>query len=543
MKEKRTRGILVGGLAAVILLAGCGGSGSTSYDLGSSAGGTGLTSSFDSPAEMGVGDIMPIEFPGDGEVVVDFTGVDTSSRFTLVVGNAKEGGAGTNIQLSTDMMVPMDDNMKALTSVDPMDEDEMSADEIISVWMRALEYDFAFNEVPPEEAVGLGKALATRADVTVGSIRDFRMLNSLSSSTSYVTVQGEAACIGNNIIVYVDTRVTDELSQSEVDELCGDFDLDIGEEEGIYGSLSDVDSNDKLIVFLSMQVNLLGSLGGGIITGYFYAGDLYPSGGSNPVSNNGEIIYTMVPDPTGRWGVPVTGQFALENLIPAVLVHEAQHAISYNQHVFVNGGSPEEPWLNEALSHFTEDIMGYGRENPSRIAMYLDNTATTGLVTSATPDLLERGASYLFIRFLYEQHLDPDSFLRAIQDTSFTGVENLENAYQDGDMQGFSQFMARWAIALAVTDKGITSDPRYIYQPRTKDPITGNWQGVCLECEAEDGRGTVLDGVQMAPYYGFHTVTLESSALKFFEIQTVPNQIVLEGSGDSGDFAVLIRSE
>lgn len=541
MKLKK-RGIgAVGFLTVLVVLAGCGSENTASYDLGSGAGGTGLTESFESPVNMGVGDIMPVEF-FEGKAMLDFAGVPTTSDFVLVLGNAAKGGVGTTIQLSTDISPALE--AKALLSVDAgvSDEEELTADELVSHWMRAFEYDFAMTAPLPAKDRA-GKAFAVRSAPDVGSVREFRMLNSLSSAVSYVSVRGQLTCIGDNVLFYVDTRVTNELTLDEVNELCTNFDEDIAKEQSLYGSLSDVDDNDMIIVFASPQVNLLGNMGGGIITGYFYAGDLYDRNSSNPVSNVGEIIYTMIPDSNGKWGVPVANDFAMENLIPAVLVHEAQHAISYNQHVFVNGGMPEEPWLNEALSHFTEDIMGYGRENPSRVSMFLANTAMAGLVTSSTPNLMERGASYLFMRFLYEQHPDPQAFLRRLQDTDLTGVDNLQQAYAgEAGFQSFSQFMARWALALVMTGRGLTTDPRYTYEERTRHPETGNWEGVCLNCEAEDGRGTVLNGVKLAPYYGYHAPTIDSSALTYFEITTVPDEIVLEAGGSDGAFGVLIRT-
>ena len=334
------------------------------------------------------------------------------------------------------------------------------------------------------------------------------------------------------------------MTDAEIATLCADFDGNIAEEQAILGALSDTDGDGKISIFMSPQVNQLGSMGGGIITGYFMASDLYKRSSFNLVSNESELIYTLVPDPSGKWGVAITHEFAMDNLIPAVLVHESQHAISYNQHVFLNNGAPEDPWLNEAISHFIEDLLGHNNENPSRVAMYLNSTSSAGLISSSTPNLIERGASYLFIRFLYEQHPDGNAFLAALENSNLTGVENLERAFAgSGDFQSFSQFMARWAVAMAMTDTGLTSDPRYVYQARTRHPVTNNWQGVCLHCDADDGRGTVLEGPAMAPYYGYHAVTLDSSAVKYFEVATVPAKIVVQGNGDDGDFGVLIRTE
>jgi hypothetical protein len=549
MKEGRKNKGLAGTFLAIIMvvLAGCGSGNEANYDLGSAAGGTGLTNSFDSPVEMGVGDIMPIELSGSGAAEVDFSGVDTSERFILVLGNAKEGGSGVSMQLSTSISDTLEGEPNISVEANLTGDDEMQADEILSTWMRAIEVDFAMN-APQHHDVSVGKAMSLEKAVTMGSTRSFHMLNSLSSATSFTDATGRVQCVGQNIILYVDIKLYEVLSASEINDmfspLCDDFDEDVEYEQELYGSLSDIDNNDKLIVFSTMAVNELGSLGGGIITGYFYAGDLYSREASNPVSNYGEIIYTMVPDPSGRWGVPVDDNFTLGNLIPAVLVHEAQHAISYSQKVFEQGGAPEEPWLNEAMSHLTEDIMGYGKEMPSRVSMFLDNTAAAGLITQFTPNLVERGASYMFLRYLYEQHDDPNSFLRELMNSDRIGVENVEHAFNgNAGFQTFSQFMARWSIALAMTGKGISSDPRYVYQQRERHELTNNWTGICLSCEAEDGRGTVLDGVQMVPYFGYHTVSLDSSALKFYELQTVPDDIMIETDPNANPFAVLIRTE
>jgi hypothetical protein len=540
---ERKTGKLIGGLVLAVILcaAGCGGGGADA-DI-SSGGGTGITNIFSSPAEMGVGDIMPIEFLDSEEVVVDFEGVSSSAEFILVLGNAAQGGYGSNISTATSESAPVElpETDKGL-----YEEPDLSAQEVLSSWMRAVEMDFSVNEPVPEGAIypSASKAMAdhgTSKDVSVGDHRTFRVLDSLSSTTSYTSTRAQVACIGDNIIMYVDSPRISELTDSEISQLCNDFDEDIAYEQSLYGDLSDVDGNGKLIVLSTYRVNELGSLGGGVVTGFFFPSDLYPNSGSNPVSNYGEIIYTMVPDPSGKYGVAISNAFAMENLIPSVLVHEAQHAISYNQHVFVQGGQAEESWLNEALSHFTEDIMGYGRENPSRVAMYLASPSTAGLVTQGSPNLLERGASYLFMRFMYEQSGKSAQFLRSLYTSNLTGVDNLESAF-DGEsgFAVFSQFMARWSVAVAVSGRGITQDARYTYADRAVNSATGNWEGVCLMCDAEDGRGTVLEGVSLNPFFGYHSVALDSSALKFFEIATIPPEITF--TGGQNDFGILIRS-
>lgn len=545
-----------GGLALLFIavaLIGCGGSGSFSSDMssGGGGGGTGISNMFSSPAEMGVGDIMPIEFGNSTEVSVDFREVESGANFILAVGSYSTSGSGTTIQLATasEAAPEVGELAKGMMTEDvfedPDVDEEYGPAEILHAWLRASESELEDTETEAEgnyEVIG-AKSMNIKA-AAVGETETFRVLSSLMSTTSYVEVEGRARCVGENVIFYVDVEVPSSvLSDDDVEELCGNFDAMAGEEQDLLGDASDVDGDGLIHVLMTKQINALGALGGGIITGYFYAGDLYVQSSSNPASNSREIIYTMVPDPDGTWGSTISNSFAMSNLLPAVLPHELQHAISYNQHVFVNGGSTEENWLNEGMSHFIEDYMGVGVENPSRYAMFLASPSTYGVVTQSSPNLLERGAAYLFLRYLYEQASDGDAFLRSLVQTSKRGVTNLESAYNGSDMSSFSEMMARWTIALAMTDRGISQDARYIYRARTINGLTGNWQGACLDCSADDNRGTELTGVNLNTYFGYHTASIDASAMKFYEMKMLPNEMVLQGSSSGGNYGILIRTK
>ena len=535
---------------ALLLISSCGGAGSTSADI-SSEGGTGISNTFNSTSEMGVCDIMPIEV-GDGTAVVDFEGVEGGANFILAVGSASTSGLASPVRLAADESLPEpsiagDPLAKAMD----MEDDGYGPQQVLSAWLRAYEHELAETELPPESAYdgSYSKSAGFKAmkAVSVGEIEDFKVLASLTSVSSFVTVTARVRCVGQNVVFYVDTDPEPDgmVSDEQVNELCDYFDRVAGLEQGLLGSLSDVDGNGKLDVLMTKQINKLGSLGGGIVTGYFYASDLYEpneAARSNLASNEREMIYTMVPDPAGRYGTPISDEFAMSNLLPAVLPHELQHAISYNQHVFVNGGQPEENWLNEAMSHFIEDYMGYNVENPSRYSMYLASPSTYGIVTQGSPNLMERGGSYLFLRYLYEQASDGDAFLRALSQTGRRGVGNIEAAFGGAsDFNKFSQFMARWTVALAMTDRGNCNDPRYTYRPRVRAE-TGNWQGVCLDCDAEDNRGTVLRGVNLNDYYGYHNPTVDASTAMFYELTTLPNSMSITGTQGGGNYAVLIRT-
>ena len=546
-----------GVLAAVFLFtASCGGGGSSDADLSSGGGGgTDVSGTASSPSEMGVGDIMAIALDGSASVEVDFDGVDGGAKFILAVGSANAGGASTSVRISANEALPAGDPLAKSMQVEgpayeEFEEDGYGPQEILSAWLRASEEELTMTEAPLAshevasssrsagfKAVGVSKAVSLIAEGD-GGREDFYVLSSLSSTSSFKTVTGELRCAGRNVDFYVDVDPAGLMSDDQIETLCVEFDEMAGEEQELLGSISDVDGNGKLDVLMTEEINRLGAMGGGIITGYFYANDLM----SASHSNRREIIYTMVPDPTGRYGATISTDFAMSNLLPAVLPHELQHAISYNHKVIQGGGLPEESWLNEAMSHLIEDRMGYKVENPSRYAMFLASPSTYGVVTSSSPNLMERGASYLFLRFLYEQASDGDAFLRALIQSGQKGVENLEAAFDGPDgFNEFSHFMKRWVLALAMTDRGITQDERYTYRARVRG-ANGNWQGVCLDCNADDNRGTVLSGVNLNPYYGTHNPTIDASAAMFFSM-TPPPQMRVTGTSGGGNFAYLIRTQ
>lgn len=529
-------------ILSMALVAACGGGGSSfdSYDT-SSGGGVEFTNEYSSPGELGVGDLMYVNFDESGNATLNFSGVEPSAKFIMVVGSANETGASTSFQISSDISAVVEKDVSAEIAGD----EDYSPDEILSAWLRAAEYDLSATEPPP-----FGKAMGVKASenfkaVSLGDTESFRVLSSLSSTTSYTIVDAKVRCVGDAVVFYVDTRVSsDILSDSDINTLCYEFDDVAQKEQQLLGETSDVNADGKDSILMTMQVNRLGAMGGGIITGYFWAGDLYEQSSSNPVSNFREIIYTMIPDPSGAYGTATTKDFALGNLLPAVLPHELQHAISYNQHVFVNGSPPEQNWLNEGLSHLAEDLMGYGQENPSRYAIYLANTAQGGVVTMHQPNLYERGASYLFLRYLYEQAADGDAFLAKLENSASLGVDNLEKAFNGtAGFSKFHEFLGRWTAALALTDEGVTQDLRYIYRPRVQSSVTGQWKGVCLKCDADDGRGTILNGVAKSAYNGASNATIAGAAAKFYNVTSVPSQIALSGTGNGSDFGVLIRQE
>jgi hypothetical protein len=284
---------------------------------------------------------------------------------------------------------------------------------------------------------------------------------------SFVNVAATARFVGPRGAVFLDNTVPGGgLTQADIDSLGDLFD---GPSPNIYeidttafGTPSDLDGNSVIIVLLTDAVNDLSGTcsDGSIILGYFFGLDLV----SDPNSNNGEVFYGLVPDPNAST-CAASKDFVFDNL-PPVLIHELQHMISFNQRVLLRGGNTEQTWLNEALSHFAEELGGrrlqdarcpgfascldqFGIGNLSNGFDYLANPQTAFLVYPASSfgTLRERGASWLFLRWLVD-HEAADTLLgtdltRALVATTAVGGPNV--AAVTG--QSFDQLVGQWQMA------------------------------------------------------------------------------------------------
>lgn len=516
----RFKSLIIFGCCFVIANCGGGGSSTTSTPRAQTAG-VDESNVVDSIDKMASGDIFYIDFDDNGDATVDFSSADIAAAFTLIVQSTTSASSNvrlTSSDISADMTVSFD-NM-----------------------LRAKENALSESGLDPAEPRG-----NLSISKNVGDTGSFRVLNSLSSSTSYTTVNATSKCEMDHIILYVDDELASgALTDADIETLCEQFEYAVAIDVSYFGEYSDINSDGHIAILITPAINRLGASGGGIITGYFYAADLYARTVSNPTSNEREIVYILAPDPSGIYGTPISKSFAMSNLLPAVVPHEVQHAISYNQHVFRNGGASESSWLNESLSHFAEDLTGFGIENPSRVELFLADTAMVSLVASGSPDLYERGAEYLFMRYLFERASDPHAFLAALENTSLTGQENLETAFGGADpgFDEWSEFMRRWAITLALTNTGISSTAEYQYNDRALNSTTDNWQGACLICNTEDNRGTVLSGPYMEDLTsGNLTISLAGTGTAFYNIASPPTTLTMDGSASAGLQGVLIRTE
>ncbi len=521
-------------LSLLLGVIGCGG-GSDSLEEGVSST-QGNASNFNDLSNLSLAEITPVTF-ANGTARLDLD-ANSDSTFLFVVTSTDAQPQSFNLQLSAESAPAL-----SLPPLALQQEEEESAEHQFHEFLREMEQVMAESDVFVPRSPSRLAALTQSPDP--GSRQSFKVLSSMTSLAQYKTIEAELAAVSTNVYFYIDDNAAANVEQQDIQSLVDRFENVIRpRSQEFLGSESDINGDGHVTILMTCQPNQM-STTGGIVTGFFFPGDLYAASSANPASNGQEIFYVLCPDPEGKYGVPIQKEFAL-HILEGVLAHEYQHMISFNRHALLNAKATEEPWLNEALSHLWEDLTGHGNENPSRVKLFLSQPSATSLIPSTSPRLAERGAGYLFLRYLYEQHPDGKAFIQGLLNGELRGTANIVNAFgtATSDFDEFGEFLDRWAVTVLISGSGITTDPRYNYRDRVADPDTGNLTGICLRCEANDGRGTVLSGPQVTEVSQYPmTSGLSSSASQYFALQNVPEMVMVQSAGGPTLAGAILRLE
>jgi len=225
-----------------------------------------------------------------------------------------------------------------------------------------------------------------------------------------------------------------EQIQAMIDQFAADLDLIVG----VFGKPSDVDGDGRICFLFTPLVDAVG------LAGFQDPGSVVPV----EAGGNGNLTDLLFLSPTQS-----------ASSYRSLLVHEFQHLINYNQHVLTRFGEPEHSWLNEGLSHLSEDLVGgfVDGGNAQLVQAYLADPGAVGLEGDAVMDLRKRGAAYLFVRSLVD-HLGEGVLLRLVQ----SGLADRDNVEQASG-EPFAQLLAAWATQLYASGTGLARHERFAY--------------------------------------------------------------------------------
>lgn len=129
-----------------------------------------------------------------------------------------------------------------------------------------------------------------------------------------------------------------------------------------YGPGTDVDGNGGVIVFFTRRMNEASPPASAAVpAARFLSRDLLSAApGSCPLSNEGEILYALMPDPTGSVNSNVrTIAFVTGNIIRN-LAYQMVRLTSSGRRLYAPASlPPEETWLEEALAWTSSELLFY----------------------------------------------------------------------------------------------------------------------------------------------------------------------------------------
>jgi hypothetical protein len=323
---------------------------------------------------------------------------------------------------------------------------------------------------------GASASLSRSADLVpapaLGSTRTFRVL--AANQVSFTSATARLAFVGTNVLVYIDTLAPAGGFTPDQFQMFGSyFDQTLYPiDTTAFGAPSDMDQNGRVIMLMTPAVNALVTASScqtqGFVAGFFDDEDL-GGGVGDPNSNQGEIFYSIVPDPTGR----LSCAHSVDDVgfaVPGTFLHELQHLISFSQHVVVHHGAPEYGWLDEGLSIVAEELgsLYYEqkcpgsacRSDPAQIFpdssqgfvadfLYdsyqyalLPDTASVTLHSDNDDGFSWRGGDWLLMRWLGDQM--GTSIYRKLDQNTLTGVANIASATG----QPFPTLFANFGLAL-----------------------------------------------------------------------------------------------
>lgn len=361
------------------------------------------------------------------------------------------------------------------------------ADDPVHRWLRSQERG--------ELAALLGSGRSDPLPLTAADVPEVGDLVEYNTGTSCSVADprtGRVEYVSEHAIVVADIENPAGLTAADYRHFALTFDtlvhpVDVAH----FGEPTDVDGNDRAILFYTRAVNELSGPSSSVYTaGFFWSGDLFPEedtprASACPAANQAEIFYMLAADPTGVAGPPFSAEFIRQTTV-GVLAHEYQHLINAGRRLWVNEASEfEETWLNEGLSHAAEELVFYAASGltpganldfgilsstPGAVAAF--NAYMSGNLTNygdylQRPDtaslmgidvLPTRGAAWNFLRYAADRSgLGDEAFFQAIVNGRIGGLENLREALDIDPLE----WMQDWTVSVFADDE-VPTQPRFL---------------------------------------------------------------------------------
>lgn len=358
----------------------------------------------------------------------------------------------------------------------------------VEAGVRRQEYDLVRRVAPGVRArAGLGGseganavAFAVEGDTLTYRVPD---VHSSNLCTTYTEVRAVVKRIAPHATIVQDVAAPPGgFTDADFTAFAQEFENVIYRTDTIYfGRETDRNADGRITILYTPVVNKATEAGAkGFVAGFFWGGDLvrrseYQAQGINcPQTNEQEMFYLLVPDPNGTINSNPRSVDMVRQNTRGTIAHELQHMINQGIRLFDPVvEAAETPWLNEALSHMAEEMVGralrgfgdfqnlafadinpnpqqmddynaYFRQNLARFRDWMFRPDTSSPISAKARDqLAPRGAGWMFLRYVTDHFSGGNAraFLRKLVAGPDVGLANVlqhaVNGQFDDMLSGF----------------------------------------------------------------------------------------------------------
>ena len=365
--------------------------------------------------------------------------------------------------------------------------------------------------------------------------------------TVFTALRGRVMYVSERAVIVQDTTApSDGFTSTDFQAIGSEFDdLIFRTDTTYFGSPTDADVNARIVIFYTPYVNKetprqRDNPNAGVLAGFFWAGDLFPRRDCTQ-SNEGELFYLLVPDPTGIFSDPrAVGE--VRERTRGTVAHEFEHMINAGVRLRTGASSFEDIWLDEALAHFAEEMVGRAKigatdteqlnfarvydaangfrdydaffyQNLARFDRWLRASGRASPTSEhADTSLAVRGAAWALLRYAADHHSGGSvrTFTRRLVAGPQVGVANL----QARTNVPFDQTITRWLVANYADDAGIPNVAAMYTYP------SWNMRNAVLETVRLRTPSTPGYTLQVTPLSGGQTIgnTVRSGAGWYYDL-------------------------
>ncbi len=315
------------------------------------------------------------------------------------------------------------------------------------------------------------------SSISINDEAEFRVRCDRSDPDIFCTTSAILLAQDTHINIFVDRDALsgniDTLTSGQLATVVANYEGNIRPlAKKILADESDVDGDGRVSVLVTPILNreLTGFGKNFGVESYTDSRDLLPFNPvSNAGSNEGEIIYVAAPDSLGNYNLGGNGIDAatfVTKRLNAWIAFQLTHLISFNQHVFVSGGSAEDDWINDGMGAVFADLCGFNIFR-SAAQFFLSNPQTDDLRKAEDLDLDDfEGAEYLFMLYLMQSQTNSTDangdniadglrVFHSILTTGLTSTDGIEAAikysFDESVETEFQALFKDWTIAIVTS--------------------------------------------------------------------------------------------